>query len=695
MRKTIMISALLLMVLLPVQAEPASTGGIVISEVLVSVNGEGFDDSTDWNGDGVYGSESDQFVELWNSGTSAIDIGGWWLDDVSGFGSQPCEIVEGTSVPADGRVVIFRADSGIALSWFEGDSVIISDASGSEIDRMELPANASFFGESFIPNANGTSLDKVQPPTPGSATGETVTGNVTGISCETQIDASGISIADIQQGNVAVNSTVSLRNVVITSQSGNDKFHVQDLGGGDYSGIVVYVQSGTYSAIIGDTIDITGMYVEFYDLSEIKVHADDIIANSTATPVASQISTTPADWEVYEGCLVTIKDTTVSDTVSNFGEVTLSIGIKMDNEYFDYSTTKGDVINVSGIITYSYSAYKINPRSGADLSGANVADFGNTVEAIQRGMIPAGTEVSLTGLIVTAETAFGAFYVQDVGGGEYSGIIVQVDQGWAEVIIGDEVSVIGTVAEDYGRTQIGMTDLSQLSITGSGTPVATTISSKPTNWEPYEGCLVTILGSKANTGEDQYGQAELNYDILMDDVYHDFDINPGQGFTSITGPVDFTYGKYVILPRSQADLTEGTVTTGTGNDDTTNPDGGSDDSNPSEETGAENLTENGDDGSDPFRRDLSSNTDTKQDSGALLMVMIAIAFLAGLIGGGMYLLNNSGKSENEFTTLEQAALIESEEQEAVAADNAEKQTDDDAQSEEEFVPALPSGPPPK
>jgi hypothetical protein len=31
----------------------------------------------------------------------------------------------------------------------------------------------------------------------------------------------------------------------------------------------------------------------------------------------------------------------------------------------------------------------------------------------------------------------------------------------------------------------------------------------------------------------------------------------------------------------------------------------------------------------------------------------------------------------------------------VAADNAEKQTDDDAQSEEEFVPALPSGPPPK
>ena len=694
MQKAIIISALLLMVLLPVQAEPVSTGGIVISEVLVSVNGEGFEDSTDWNGDGVFGSESDQFVELWNSGTSEIDISGWWLDDVDEGGSQPCRIVNGTTVPADGRVVIFRADSNIALSWYEGDSVIISDDSGTQIDRMDIPANDSFFGESFIPNASGSSLDKVKPPTPGSATTETVNGNVSGISCESQIDASGISIADIQQGNVAEDSTVALRNVVVTSQTSNQKFHIQDLGGGDYSGIVVYVQSGSYDAVIGDTIDLTGIYVEYYELSELKVNAADIIANSTATPVASQISTTPADWEVYEGCLVTINDTTVSDTVNNYGEVSLSIGVKMDNDYFDFSTEQGDVINVSGIITYSFEAFKINPRSGADLSGENIADFGNSVKAIQKGMIPAGTEVNLTGLIVTAETAFGAFYVQDAGGGEYSGILVQVDQGWAEVIIGDEVSVIGTVAEDYGRTQIDMTDLTKMSITGSGTPEATTISSKPSNWEPYEGCLVTILGSKADTGEDQYGQAELNYDILMDDVYHDFDINPGQSFTSITGPIDFNYGKFTILPRTQADLVESTGNTDTGTDggtDTTTDDTNTD----TENSGTDNLTNDTDDDYDPFHRDLSGSDDSGQDSGALLLVMVAIAFLAGLIGGGMYLLNNSGKSENEFTSLEQASLIESEEQEAVAADNSEQQTDDDTQSEEEFVPALPSGPPPK
>jgi hypothetical protein len=228
-----------------------------------------------------------------------------------------------------------------------------------------------------------------------------------------------------------------------------------------------------------------------------------------------------------------------------------------------------------------------------------------------------------------------------------------------------------------------------LDITGSGTAVATTISSQPTTWEPYEGCLVAILGSKADTGEDQYGQAELNYDILMDDVYHDFDINPGQSFTSITGPIDFNYGKFTILPRTQADLVEGTGTDG--GTDTTTDDTNTDTGN----SGTDNLTNDTDDDYDPFHRDLSGSDDSGQDSGALLMVMVAIAFLAGLIGGGMYLLNNTGKSENEYTSLEQASLIESDAQETSMSTNAEKQIDNDNQSEDDFVPSLPSGPPPK
>ena len=38
---------------------------IRISEVLASASGEDYD-GVDWNGDGVIGSISDQFIEIWN-----------------------------------------------------------------------------------------------------------------------------------------------------------------------------------------------------------------------------------------------------------------------------------------------------------------------------------------------------------------------------------------------------------------------------------------------------------------------------------------------------------------------------------------------------------------------------------------------------------------------------------------------------
>ena len=87
------------------------------------------------------------------------------------------------------------------------------------------------------------------------------------------------------------------------------------------------------------------------------------------------------------------------------------------------------------------------------------------------------------------------------------------------------------------------------------------------------------------------------------------------------------YRKFTILPRTQADLIEGTGTDG--GTDTTTDDTNTDTGN----SGTDNLTNDTDDDYDPFHRDLSGSDDSGQDSGALLMVMVAIAFLAGLIGG--------------------------------------------------------------
>ena len=44
---------------------------IRISEILVSASSEDYN-GTDWNNDGYTGSSSDQFIELWNSGSEPL-----------------------------------------------------------------------------------------------------------------------------------------------------------------------------------------------------------------------------------------------------------------------------------------------------------------------------------------------------------------------------------------------------------------------------------------------------------------------------------------------------------------------------------------------------------------------------------------------------------------------------------------------
>ena len=87
-------------------AQTAPTDAIYINEILVSPNNEQYD-GTDWNGDGSMGIYSDQFVELHNPTSGAIDIGGWWLDDIADGGSPACSIGWGTVLEAGAYVVFY------------------------------------------------------------------------------------------------------------------------------------------------------------------------------------------------------------------------------------------------------------------------------------------------------------------------------------------------------------------------------------------------------------------------------------------------------------------------------------------------------------------------------------------------------------------------------------------------------------
>ena len=122
---------------------------VVIAEVLVSASSEQYN-GTDWNGDGTIGSVSDQYIELWNTGETAVDVSDWWLDDDPDGGSPPCRLAWNTTLDPNERLVVFRDSSGIELDYWDGDAVTLSTDTGARVDQLVYPGEDSWWDLSLI-----------------------------------------------------------------------------------------------------------------------------------------------------------------------------------------------------------------------------------------------------------------------------------------------------------------------------------------------------------------------------------------------------------------------------------------------------------------------------------------------------------------------------------------------------------------
>jgi len=148
-------------------SEDAAHDHIIITEVLVSPSGEDYN-GTDWNGDGRFGSSSDQFIELWNPTDETVNIGGWWLDDDPNGGSPPCAIGWNTNLTPDERIVFYREKTGIEFSYFDGDTIQLTNQYDVVMDSYSFAELDSDYDVSYGRFSDGT-WGKVGSPTPGLA----------------------------------------------------------------------------------------------------------------------------------------------------------------------------------------------------------------------------------------------------------------------------------------------------------------------------------------------------------------------------------------------------------------------------------------------------------------------------------------------------------------------------------------------
>ena len=269
-----------------------------------------------------------------------------------------------TSDPATAGSTGSAGDDGITSLT----TVISTDASVSAGDDSSTAAasDSSSGGEDASTGTTSTSADSTESGGSGT-TGE-----------------AGLTIYDIQQERVPIGSDVDVSAVVVTGVGPSGIF-VQEPDGGEYSGIFVF--TGAMSAVsVGDEVDVSGTTAEQDGLTEIVAGA----VNPTGTTdvalapeiVALGELAADATAEPWEGVLVRIEGSPLAvEALPGFSELDVGDGsdtVRIDDFIYDAladaAAFPGLGIGagfsaIQGPLNYSFTAFKIAPRSAADLQG--------------------------------------------------------------------------------------------------------------------------------------------------------------------------------------------------------------------------------------------------------------------------------------------------------------------------------------
>ena len=403
------------------------------------------------------------------------------------------------------------------------------------------------------------------------------------------------TIYEVQMGQFSVDDVVHIKGVIVTSpvklKDAKGTMFVEEPEGGEYSGIAVYMYDEVTAALDappGSIVDITATYSEFYDNSQLVVmNVGDITVTgqgeipAPALVQSADIATGGAKAENYEGVLVEIDDAKVTNPTVDIGQFEVEGGARVSDYFlFDLGMAPkpamGDIYpKVVGPLLYSFNQFQIAPRSLADL-GEDVVDtttgdtttggMSDTIYDVQMGKFKVMDPVALEGVIATSGLTFkkDGFFVQDPKGGEYSGIFVYIGANMVTVAPGDVLNISGTYDEFFTYSELKVAKAADIVKTGTApvpAPAVVTSAEVATGGakaENYEGVLVQVKNVKVTTAVDMNQEFIVDTKLRIDDLFIakvDW-VNPAVGdtFTSITGPLAYTFDNFKVAPRTPADL---------------------------------------------------------------------------------------------------------------------------------------------
>jgi len=384
---------------------------------------------------------------------------------------------------------------------------------------------------------------------------------------------------------------------------GNRYYFVQD-SIGPWSGIMVY--DADRGANYGDIVRITGEVTEYYGLTEIKnVTSFEVIDDSTIkrpwyvlsrdgdtllAPIdvtTGEIGTDGAMAEAYEGVLVRVKNAQITNPDAGWGEWEIDdgtgpclVGAGGESRYY-FDPSEYDSVKVMvGVMDYSWSARKIQPRLAYDIvEGGEYTRIQRIQQVRYSNLLKTpidtysdtsymvGDTVKVRG-IVTLPTGLcyaGAgikFIFSEPEGGPWSAILSYHPDSTAypQLFEGDLIEVEGYIGEyrtggTSNMTEFWITSPIDIIDVGRELPPVDTVKTgdlrHPTTAEQWGNVIVAVKDAKVVDVNPQYGLFGVDdgtgivlIDGQSDSLYGYPDPPLGSVFSSIKGWVYHHYGSY-------------------------------------------------------------------------------------------------------------------------------------------------------
>ena len=402
--------------------DPEPQPQLILNEILADPAG---DLSGDANGDGVRDAVGDEFVELINTSGADLDIGGWQLLDGAGIRhtfpagtvlADQCGIVVfggGDPSGSFGGTLVQTASTGALGLNNSGDQVTVLDATAQMV--IDFTYGAEGGGDRSLTRDPDITGGFIQHPSALQSPGLRNTLDTFSGCPEVAVTTLIHAIQGSGAATPLLGQTLNISAIVTQVEPGLSGFYVQeedadaDADPATSEGIFIFAPGAGVAQ--GDLVEITGTANEFFDLTQLNMVSDvTVVSSGNVLPTASILNlpvSDVGDFEAVEGMRVNLpQQLVVTDTfnLARFGEFDLAVSrlfnpthlaapgvdagvvadlndrsrIRVDDGFTAQNldptvhpagglsaantVRAGDSVSgLSGVMTYSFSAYEVLP----------------------------------------------------------------------------------------------------------------------------------------------------------------------------------------------------------------------------------------------------------------------------------------------------------------------------------------------